>query len=102
MTPDKNHPRLHPETIATVLKAAKIQKPAELTDLEKLQQRAKLITLEVREQIKPVLEAGGNDPKGLAMLVQKLYLERLHKLSKDEMLLLLTMIHTDIMLEQIL
>jgi len=95
---------LHPEVIKTVLKAAaKYNKADGLTEIEALMLKAKQITLDVRKIVREVQDAPGySDPKSLLQLTQKCYLDKFNKFSKDELLMLITIIHTDIAADQIL
>jgi len=94
---------LHPEVIKTVLKAARFNKADGPSELETLMLKAKQITLDVRKIVREVQDAPGySDPKSLLQLTQKCYLDKFNKFSKDELLMLITIIHTDIASEQIL
>ena len=72
--------------------------PKDLT--EAVTNVAMSITTKVREQIKPVLAAGGwKDKEALRDLVTRAYLEHFVKLSKDELEDLCTMLHVEIFME---
>lgn len=92
--------RLHPEIIKTVLKAAKLTKN-EPDDLQKLLMQARLITEEVRAAVGPVAQINP-DPRAISQLISKAYLDKFCKWNRDELLMLLTVIHTDIMADQLL
>jgi hypothetical protein len=70
---------------------------------ERLIYKAELITIALREHIKPTLAAGGyTDKPALRALISTLYLEAFAKaFDKDELLNLCTILHMEIMMETI-
>ncbi len=75
-------------------------RPVTMTEAELLLQRAKTIAVEVKKKVKPLLEhdtlIGGNkDVTTRAHLISKAYAEGFASWSKDELLYLITLMHTE-------
>ena len=64
--------------------------------------RAQQITLAIQRCVQPILAAGGaSDMPNLRGIICQMYLEAFDKLSKDELVALLALLHTEIMSETI-
>jgi len=70
--------------------------------LELLVEKAKRSTYKVQYDIKPILAAGGGfDKPALQDMVSHLYLEEFNQYSRDELINLVTMMHTEEMMNTI-
>ena len=100
MNEQNNHKPLHPEIVKTVLKAANIKEPVE-NDLARIVRQAKQVTQEVRAIIGPIAELNP-DPQAISQIISKTYLDKFAHWSKDELLFLIVIMHTENMAQQVL
>jgi len=75
-------------------------RPVSMTEAELLLQRAKAIAFEVKKKVKPFIDhdtlIGGNqDVTTLAHVISKAFAEGFASWSKDELLYLITLMHTE-------
>lgn len=104
--PPINHPPNRPEGsrrfAEDVLRGLIKRKTSRLTPEDKLMIKAKHVTTVMRQHLQPILKAGGGfDKDALRATICTLYLQSFDKFSKDELVSLCTILHTEIMLEDI-
>ena len=78
-------------------------KPKPLTREEALMDRAKQVTISVRQALKPILQAGGaEDRMALLAMAHQFYLEAFNiGFSKEELAVICTIIHVEVMMDVI-